>query len=278
MAHHSIHTGSSPNYASLNSLPRVITTPQAHSSYYQMAQFDPHPGQIGQPGQVGLVQPVQFYQPGKQVQFYQPGQPATLGHSGQLLGHQTLLPHAFHAMPLQDTVSGNWNMDTGASSHLNDSVTSLSDVLNMCIYSSVSVGDGHSIPVTNSGHSVLTTPHRPLHLNNVLITPNIVKNVISVRQFVRDNNCTVEFDVFGFSFKDFMTRRILLWCDNTGDLYQVTKPSTLPHAFLTSQYTWHQRLGHQGVRCYNVFFLVIQLRALKRNIPFFVMLVSLANT
>nr|GEU72761.1 ribonuclease H-like domain-containing protein [Tanacetum cinerariifolium] len=41
-----------------------------------------------------------------------------------------------------------------------------------------------------------------------------------------------------------MTHRVLLRCDSTGDLYPVTKPSTIPHAFLTSQYTWHQRLRH----------------------------------
>ncbi|GKB60369.1 ribonuclease H-like domain-containing protein [Tanacetum coccineum] len=135
-------------------------------------------------------------------------------------------------------------MDTGASSHLNDYVYSLSDVLNMCIYPSVSVGDGYSISITNSDHSILPTPHRPLHLNNVLITPNIVKNLIYVCQFVHDNNCTVEFDAFDFSIKDFMTRRVPLRCDSTGDFYPVTKPSTIPHAFLTSKYTWHQRLGH----------------------------------
>ncbi|GKD30860.1 ribonuclease H-like domain-containing protein, partial [Tanacetum coccineum] len=70
--------------------------------------------------------------------------------------------------------------------------------------------------------------------------------MISVRQFVRDNSCTVEFDLFGFSVKDFITRRVLLRCDSTSELYPVTKPSTIPHAFLTSQYTWHQRLGHPG--------------------------------
>ncbi|GJX79012.1 ribonuclease H-like domain-containing protein [Tanacetum coccineum] len=43
-----------------------------------------------------------------------------------------------------------------------------------------------------------------------------------------------------------MTRRVLLRCDNTGDLYPVTAPSPIPHAFLVSQYTWHQRLGHPG--------------------------------
>ncbi|GKB25388.1 ribonuclease H-like domain-containing protein [Tanacetum coccineum] len=134
----------------------------------------------------------------------------------------------------------------GTSSHLNDYVHCLSNILNMCIYSSVAVGDRRFIPVTNSGHSVLSTPFRPLHLNNVLITPNIVKNLISVRQFVRDNSCTVEFDPFGFSVKDFITRRVVLRCDSTSELYPVTKPSTIPHAFLTSQYMWHQRLGHPG--------------------------------
>ncbi|GKA37920.1 ribonuclease H-like domain-containing protein [Tanacetum coccineum] len=43
-----------------------------------------------------------------------------------------------------------------------------------------------------------------------------------------------------------MTRRVLLRCDSTGDLYPVTTPSSIPHAFLISQHTWHQRLGHPG--------------------------------
>ncbi|GKE07650.1 ribonuclease H-like domain-containing protein, partial [Tanacetum coccineum] len=137
-------------------------------------------------------------------------------------------------------------MDTGASSHLNSSVNSLSENFNTCMYPSISVGDGHSIPVTNTGHSILPTPFKSLHLNNVLITPHIVKNLIFVRQFVRDNNCTIEFDAFGFSVKDFMTCRVLLRCDSTGDLYPVTAPSPIPHVFLVSQHTWHQRLGHPG--------------------------------
>ncbi|GKD82596.1 ribonuclease H-like domain-containing protein [Tanacetum coccineum] len=160
------------------------------------------------------------------------------------LGQATLLPQAFTAGTIHDPTTGAWNMDTGASSHLNNSVTSSSTVLNSCMYSTVSVGDGHSIPITNTGHSILPTPLKSLRLNNVLITPHIVKKLISVRQFVRDNDCTIEFDYFGFSVKDFMTRRVLLRCDSTGDLYPVTAHSPIPHAFLVSQHTWHQRLRH----------------------------------
>ncbi|GKD61157.1 hypothetical protein Tco_1298666 [Tanacetum coccineum] len=137
-------------------------------------------------------------------------------------------------------------MDTGASSHLNNSVNSLSEIFNTCVYLSISVGDSHSIPVTNTSHSILPTLSKSIHLNNVLITSHIVKNLIYVRQFVHDNNCTIEFEAFGFSVKDFLTRRVLLRCDSTGDLFLFTAPSSIPHAFLVSQHTWHQCLGYPG--------------------------------
>nr|GEU82780.1 ribonuclease H-like domain-containing protein [Tanacetum cinerariifolium] len=159
-------------------------------------------------------------------------------------GQPTTLPHAFNTMALYDPASGAWNMDTNASSHLNDSITSLSDVFNTFIHLSVSIGDGHTIPVTDTGHSILPTPHRSLHLNNILITHHIIKNLIFVCRFVHHNNCTIEFNAFGFFVKDFMTRRVLLRCDSMGDLYPVTQPSQIPHAFPTSKHTWHQRLGH----------------------------------
>ncbi|GJY96044.1 hypothetical protein Tco_0512405 [Tanacetum coccineum] len=138
-------------------------------------------------------------------------------------------------------------MDTCASSHLNSHSSNLSTIYNKCLYPSVCVGDGKSIPVTNTGHSILPTLNRPLYLHNVLVTPNIIKNLISVRQFTKDNNCTVEFDAFIFSVKDFLTRHILLRCDSSGDLYPVTQPSLTLHALLSvSTTTWHQRLGHPG--------------------------------
>ncbi|GJS23643.1 ribonuclease H-like domain-containing protein [Tanacetum coccineum] len=60
-----------------------------------------------------------------------------------------------------------------------------------------------------------------------------------------DNNCTVEFDDFGFSMKDFLTCHILLRCDSSEDLYPVTQPSPIPNALLSvSHSTWHQRLRH----------------------------------
>nr|GEX67661.1 hybrid signal transduction histidine kinase M [Tanacetum cinerariifolium] len=107
---------------------------------------------------------------------------------------RTNTPQAFNTMTLQEP-NAKWNVDTGASSHLNSSSTNLSNVFNSCIYPFVFVGDGKSIPITNTGHSTLTTPHRTLHLNNVLTTPKIIKKLIFVCQYVRDNKCTIEFDL-----------------------------------------------------------------------------------
>ncbi|GJR14621.1 ribonuclease H-like domain-containing protein [Tanacetum coccineum] len=100
-------------------------------------------------------------------------------------GQATLLPQAFTAGTLHDPTTGAWNIDTGA------------------------YGYRDSIHVTNTGHSILSTPLKSLRLNDVLITPHIVKILIYVRQFVCDNDCTIEFDSFGFTVKDFMTRRVL---------------------------------------------------------------------
>ncbi|GJU71830.1 ribonuclease H-like domain-containing protein [Tanacetum coccineum] len=50
---------------------------------------------------------------------------------------------------------------------------------------------------------------------------------------------------FGDTFKDFMTRRVLLRCDSAGD-DPVTAPSLIPHAFLVNQHMWHKRLRQPG--------------------------------
>nr|GFC37443.1 ribonuclease H-like domain-containing protein [Tanacetum cinerariifolium] len=87
----------------------------------------------------------------------------------------TTLPSMFSTMPLQDLT---WHMDTGASSHLNFNASNLSTIFDKRLFPSVHVGDGKSIPVTNTGHSIIPSHHRPFHLHTVLVTPNIIKNFI----------------------------------------------------------------------------------------------------
>jgi len=116
-----------------------------------------------------------------------------------------------------------------------------------CFACLFSVGNGSHIPVTSRGHSVLPTAASNFALNNVLIVPSIVRNLLSVRQFTHDNSCSIEFDAFGFSVKDLRTRRVILRCNSDGDLYTISAatPSTA-QALAASSSLWHRRLGHPG--------------------------------
>ncbi|GKE97221.1 hypothetical protein Tco_1582076 [Tanacetum coccineum] len=140
-------------------------------------------------------------------------------------------------------------MDTGASSHLADNTGILTYFSNSSMYPYVFVGNGHPILVTHTGHSFLHTSSKPLHLSHILVTPHIIKNLILVHQFTRDNDVSVEFDAYGFLIKDYQNRQLLLRCDSLGDLYPVTKQpsSQTPVVLLSfSSTTWHKCLGHPG--------------------------------
>lgn len=111
------------------------------------------------------------------------------------------------------------------------------------VLNEIVVGNVNSMSVSHVGCVSLSTPVSPLHLNNVLISPNLIKNLISV---------SVEFDPCGFSIKDLRTKTVLLRCDSSGELYPLRSPSTrslgAPSALLAANNTslWHARLGHPG--------------------------------
>jgi hypothetical protein len=95
-------------------------------------------------------------------------------------------------------------MDSGASSHM----TSDDGILlsrHLPSHPSITVGNGASLLVTHCGSSALRTDSSTFHLNNVLVVPSLIHNLLSVRQFTLDNSCSIEFDAFGFSVKDIRT-------------------------------------------------------------------------
>jgi hypothetical protein len=97
-----------------------------------------------------------------------------------------------------------WVFDSGATAHLSKDAGILDSLSSHPVYRYVTVGDGFSVPVSSSGQASLPSvlSNHPLHLCNILVTPRIIKNLISIRQFTTDNNCSVDFDPFGFSVRD----------------------------------------------------------------------------
>lgn len=137
-----------------------------------------------------------------------------------------LLNH-FNTMNLQPP-STYWYMDTGAMAHTSANAGILNSLSPHPKFRHVIVGDGSSLPVTTTGHTSLPShfSNRPLHLNNVLVAPRIVKNLVSARQFTTNNNVSVKFNPPSFSVKDLLTKRDNIRCNSTGDLYLT--PSLMP--------------------------------------------------
>ncbi|GJV99507.1 NAC domain-containing protein [Tanacetum coccineum] len=135
-----------------------------------------------------------------------------------------------------------WYMDTGATSYISSHTGNLKTSFLNRNFHSIIVRNGSSIHVTHSGHVQIPNPYRTLHLRNVLVTPNIIKNLVSVQKFTTDNKCSIDFDPYGFTVRDYHTRKTLLRCDNTGDLYPLHVAASA-FALLTNNHSlWHQRL------------------------------------
>lgn len=98
----------------------------------------------------------------------------------------------------------------------------------------VIVGNGTQLHISFTDHVILSTPSSKFSLNNVLIVPTFSANLLSVRKFVSENNCTIEFDSFGFYIKDFKTRKTRLSCNSHGPLYYGSSPSSGVDVFFYS--------------------------------------------
>lgn len=159
----------------------------------------------------------------------------------------TNIEAAMHTLRLNPS-DANWYMDTGATSHMTAMQGTLTSYSNMSTDRTITVGSGHSVPILGYGHAVLPKPHPPLALNNVLHAPQLIKNLVSVRKFTKDNSVCVEFDSFGFSVKDFQTGRPLMRCESQGSLYPITTKSIDSPSVFTAlgPSLWHARLGHPG--------------------------------
>jgi hypothetical protein len=161
------------------------------------------------------------------------------------------------------TPSAPWryNRPTTRSHHTTHSVGNISNSrpLNSASPSSIVVGNGSTLLVTSVGDSVILGP---FYLNNILLGPDIVQNLLFVRRFTTDNLCSMEFGPFGLSVKDLTTRNVIAQSNSTGPLYTLRLLSSTASsrtslcvmstivasrilaAVATS--TWHRCLDHPG--------------------------------
>jgi len=110
------------------------------------------------------------------------------------------------------------------------------------------------LQITHAGHATLPTPSKDFALFNVLCVPSIKKNLLSVSQFCKTNNTSIEFFPAYFLVKDLRTRATLIRGWNTNDVYvwpESLSPLTSFHAFVGVKaplIDWHRQLGHPSSR------------------------------
>ena len=99
-------------------------------------------------------------------------------------------------MGLTPPASTEWIADSGASFHTTPDAGILSSVRPPHpVCPSIMVGDGSCLPVTAVG----SAPRLP----NVLVAPQMVHNLLFIRQFTANNSCSIEFDSSGLTCEGF---------------------------------------------------------------------------
>jgi hypothetical protein len=105
------------------------------------------------------------------------------------------------------------------------------------------------LSISHIGNTTLDSSHDKLELQDVLIVPDIKKNLIYVSKLTKDLSCTIEFMSFDFKIKNRITGLILVIRRKQGGLYVLhdgggiaalaaIKSGRAPKSL------WHQRIGH----------------------------------
>jgi hypothetical protein len=114
------------------------------------------------------------------------------------------------APPTQYQGGGGWYMDTDTGAHMTNDLGNLSSIRPAPSSSHIIVGNNALLSVWQLGSTTIPSSHKSMSLFNIMISPGLIKNLISIHAFTCDNWVFIEFDPFGFSIKDLLTRTVLL--------------------------------------------------------------------
>ena len=103
-------------------------------------------------------------------------------------------------------------MDSGATDHMTAHPGNLMSETPIHTPTHITVGNGSSLPITHVGNMSFPSTSTPVNMSNVLVSPNLVTNLVSVRRLARENPITVEFDDIGWYSTDVTARTSFTRC------------------------------------------------------------------
>ena len=166
------------------------------------------------------------------------------------------LPQSFAAMKLSDIQDSAWHPDTGATDHMTGNAGNLHSLTPYTGNDGVMVGNGNILPITHIGKATVGSGDSSIPLNDVLLVPDIKKDLLSISKLTSDYPLKFEFDGPGFVIKDRITQRIVARGRKQKGLYIFDGglPNRIldkdPTALFSNRFRqvnkqcWHQRLGH----------------------------------
>lgn len=175
-------------------------------------------------------------------------------------------PYSAYFTNSESTDDQSWYVDSRASHHVTNNAQALQQSSQTDGNVKITIANGNKLPVIKTGSSLLQISNQnPLKLKNIIYSPSIYKNLLSVSQLTSHNDKIIEFDNSSFFVKDKSPRKVLLQGTLRDGLYKLTPSPSLsqnPQILFTSQSNntpsltdWHKTLGHPSN---NVLFKIIK--------------------
>ncbi|PKU65013.1 Retrovirus-related Pol polyprotein from transposon TNT 1-94 [Dendrobium catenatum] len=127
-----------------------------------------------------------------------------------------------------------WVLDSGASSHLISDLANLNLSTPYTGVDSVSIANGNTLSIHNSGQGILPIPDsmRKLHLRNILHVSSISHNLLSISKLIVDNNVKFVLTLMVFLLRiartiNFFSKVAIAMVSTTSELYLSTPPPLL---------------------------------------------------
>lgn len=107
------------------------------------------------------------------------------------------VPTALAAMSSNDIPDPNWYADIGATAQMTNNLSNLLSCSSYTRTDKFYVSDGKGLRISVAGGTVLSSLGSEIHLQNVLVVPNLKNNLLPVSQLNKDDFCVLNLPPLG---------------------------------------------------------------------------------